>query len=313
MNANDHDYAESQLAAYALGALDPADRQAVEELLAASPPHQEELRQLREVVALLPYAAPPAEPPDRVREALFARIEASRAEVDAPRPPARPATAPGRRPASRWLVPGLMAALAALVLALGGLTASLSSSVASLNQTNAGLVAAMAGLQQSLEETRDRQEAIAAQLADSQRQLGEVSAQLAAGEQQLGQLSARLARDEQVIAFVSAPGVATRQLAPADAAAGARGEMYMYPGESNAVVLFSGLAPLAPGEVYQFWLADGATQVAGGTFEVDESGLARIVVEAPREVNAFSEVMVTVEPSGGSAAPSNQVVLAGSL
>ncbi len=310
MNANDYDYAESQLAAFALGALDAEDRQRVETLLAASPAHQEELRQLREVVALLPYGAPAADPPERVRERLFARIEADRAVAPAARPaPERPAP----RPASRWLVPGLMAAMAALVLALGGLTLNLSGNVARLEQTNSELVTVMAGIQQSLEATQARQEALATQLTDSQRQLGEVGAQLAASEGQLAQMSARLARDEYVISFVSAPGVATRELAPADAAAAARGEMYMYPGETSAVVIFSGLPPLGPGQVYQFWLADGATQVAGSTFEVDATGLARIVVEAPREVNAFSEVMVTVEPSGGSPAPSQEVVLAGSL
>ncbi|HMQ31143.1 MAG TPA: anti-sigma factor [Chloroflexaceae bacterium] len=304
MNANDQNYVESQLAAYALGALDAEDQQGIEALLARSPAHQEELRQLREVVALLPYAAPPAAPPERVRAALFARVEADRA-------PAAPA--PSRRAARPWFVPATMAALAALVLALGGLAFNLSANVARLDRTNAELVAIMAGLQQSLDDTQARQEALTAQLADGQRQLAAVSAQLAAGEEQLAQLNARLARDEYVISFVSAPGVATRQLAPADFAAAARGEMYMYPGESSAVAIFSGLPPLAPGQVYQFWLADGATQVAGGTFEVDETGLARIVVEAPREVNAFSEVMVTVEPSGGSPEPSDQVVLAGSL
>lgn len=310
MNANDQDYAESQLAAFALGALDAADRRGVEELIARSPAHQEELRQLREVVAMLPYAAPAADPPERVRERLFARIAADQAPAPAPQPVAAP---PARRQAARWLMPGLMAALATLVLALGGLTFSLSTTVARLDQTNGQLATAMIGLQQSLEATQDRQEALTAQLAESERQLGAVSTQLAASEEQLNQMSARLARDEYVISFVSAPGVATRELAPADVAAAARGEMYMYPGEASAVVIFSGLAPLAPGEVYQFWLADGATQVAGGTFQVDETGLARIVVQAPREVNAFSEVMVTVEPDGGSPAPSEQVVLAGSL
>lgn len=310
MNANDPNYAESQLAAYALGALDAEDRQLVEGLVASSPAHREELRQLREVVALLPYAAPPVSPPERVRERLLARIQASQAA--APERPVAPA-APARRAGARWLMPSLMAALAALVLALGGLTASLGASVARLEQTNSELVAVMSGLQQSLATTRERQETLATQLADSQRQLGEVSAQLAAGEQQIGELASRLAHDEHVISFVSAPGVATRQLAPADIEASARGEMYMYPGEESAVVLFSGLPTLEPGQVYQFWLADDKLQVAGNTFQVDGTGLARIIVEAPREVNAYSQVMVTIEPAGGSVMPSEQVVLAGSL
>jgi anti-sigma factor RsiW len=308
MNANDQSYAESQLPAYALGALDPEDTRLVEELIASSPSYQDELRQLREVVALLPYAAPSAAPPDTVRARLFARIEASRTAAPTP-----PATATARRPAARWFVPGLVATLAVLVLVLGGLTLNLSGTVARLDRANGELTAAMVGLQQSLAATRDRQEALAAQFAASEERLGQVSARLAASEEYAGQMSDRMARDEYMMAFVSAPGVATRGLAPTEVASGARGEMYMYPGEASAVVIFSGLPALAPGQVYQFWLADDTNQVAGGTFEVDTSGLAHMMVEAPREVNAFSQVMVTVEPSGGSQAPSDRVVLAGSL
>jgi anti-sigma-K factor RskA len=89
--------------------------------------------------------------------------------------------------------------------------------------------------------------------------------------------------------------------------------MYMYPGHSSAVVIFSGLPPLAPGQVYQFWFADETGQVAGTTFVADPTGIGYIVVEAPREVNAFREVMITVEPSGGSATPSQNVILEGAL
>ncbi|NTU80177.1 MAG: anti-sigma factor [Chloroflexales bacterium] len=313
MNTNDQNLAESQLAAYALGALDAEDRKYVEELIATSPAHQEELRQLREVIALLPYAAPAAEPPARVRERLFARITASRdAEPASPELPDA-APRPNRHPAARWLLPGLVAALAALVLALGGLTLSLDSKMARLEQSNGALLATTVSLQRTLAETQGRQANLSALLTESQRQISRASEQIAASKQRIDQLSAQAARDEYVISFVSAPGIATRQLAPADTIISARGEMYMYPGQPSAVVLFSGLPTLQPGQVYQFWLADGATQVAGGTFQVNETGLAQIVVQAPREVNAFRQVMVTVEPTGGSASPSRNVVLAGSL
>lgn len=296
MNSHDHDPAESQLGAYALGALDLEDRPALEALLSQSPAYQEELRQLREIVALLPYAAPPATPPDRVRERLFARIAAARPATR------RAAPSPGvtaPRPGPRWLMPGLLAGLAALVLVLSTLTFSLNSSVARLDRANRQLVSSLEDTQQALAETQARQEQLASQLA--------------AGEERIAQLSAALARDDYVISFVSAPGVATRQLQPAQSGVAAQGAMYMYPGHSNAVVIFSGLPPLAPGQVYQFWFADGTSQVASRTFEVDPTGIGYIVVEAPREVNAFSEVMVTVEPAGGSATPSRTVILEGSL
>jgi anti-sigma-K factor RskA len=325
MNPNDHEHTESQLEAYALGALDLDERAQVEALLAASPEGQEELRLLREVTALLPYAAAPATPPDRVRQRLMARIASSArpaavpfgdasgsSEADAQRLPVRPALGPAPRLRSRWFAPAVAVA-ATLMLALAGLTLALGSSVARLDATNRELVAALAGLQGSLADTQARQDELAGQVAEGQRQIEQLGAELAAGEERLAQLRAELAQDEYVISFVSAPGVATRQLTAAQTGLSAQGEMYMYPGNASAVVLFSGLPALAPGEVYQFWLADGQGQVGAATFIVDGSGIGHIVVVAPREVNAFSQVMVTVEPEGGSSTPSDEVVLEGSL
>lgn len=299
---------ESPLEAYALGALDLEDRAELEAALAASPEQQEELRQLREVVALLPYAVAPVVPPDRVRQGLMARVAAAQQPA---------ATAPAPLPAPRrrlpWFMPAVAAVLAVVLLGLAGLTVSLGNQVARLDQTNRDLVGVVGGLQASLADTQARQDALATQLEESRGELARVSADMAESRQRIGELSAARAQDEYVISFVSAPGVATRQLTPADSGVNARGEMYMYPGNSSAVVLFSGLKPLDPGQVYQFWLADGSTQVAGGTFVTDNAGIGHIVVQAPREVNAFSEVMVTVEPEGGSTAPSRNVVLAGNL
>jgi len=296
MNTPEQEKPDSQIAAYALGALDLDEMVEAERALAASPEHQEELRQLREVVALLPFSTPPADPPAHVRDRLLARVAAS--QQPAPAPATAPASPPARARRG-WLAPAALAALAALVLALGGLTLSLQRTVAGLDRTNRELVTTLTQLKDTLAATRQRQE--------------ELAGQLATGQQQIDRLNARLAEDAYVISYVAAPGVATRDLAAVGAATSARGEMYMYPGNLNAVVLFSGLPALAPGKVYQFWLADGQSQVGGGTFVVDEGGIATLVVEAPREVNAFSQVMVTVEPAGGSPRPSQEVVLAGEL
>lgn len=313
MNTPEQDNIDNQLAAYALGALDIEDLGDVEHAVKTSPARQEELRQLREVVALLPYAAPPAEPPARARERLMARIAESQAAASPPQPRRdAPAARPLRRPFS-WVTPAALAVLATLLIALGGLTVSLQQTVAGLDRTNRDLVTTLAQMQENLAATRARQDELSAQLATSQEQLTRLNSQIASGSRQIDQLNARLAQEQFVISFVSAPGVATRQLNAVSAQANARGEMYMYPGHSQAVVLFSGLAPLEPGKTYQFWLADGQTQVAGGTFTVDEGGIATLLVEAPREVNAFRQVMLTVEPDGGSATPSANVVLEGVL
>ncbi len=303
----DQDHRAADLAAYALGALDPEDRHGVEALLAESPEHQAQLQQLREAVGWLPYSLPVAEPPDHVRTRLFARLAATQ-------PPAvTPVTHPAPRRLFKHPATLAIAFLATLVLILGGLTLNLSAGLNRLELANDELRSSLASVEQRISESERSQASLADQLVAGERQIAAVGTRLNASEARFNQISTRLAHDEDVIAFVSAPGVATRTLLPADSAAQTRGEMYMYPGVKSAVVLFSGLPELAPGQIYQFWLADERNQVAAGTFDGDPSGMARLLVEAPREVNAFREVMVTVEPVGGSPTPSTAVVLAGSL
>lgn len=304
------------LAAYALGALDADEVMQVEAYLAQSAEARAELKALSEVVALLPYAAQPVEPPATVRRQLFARIAASQPAEKAQAAPVRPpavAAAPPLPVRPRRNAPPLMSAVLAvmlLVVGLGGFAVSLQIrmdemarnsqiSVAELNRTRQAMEERLAQMQQVLADTQASQQAL--------------SAQLAASRVELANLSAQLNQEQQVLTFISAPGVATRVLEATTAEVQAAGEMYMYPGHSEAVVLFRGLPPLAAGQVYQFWLANAEGQIAAGTVLADADGLARLHVVAPREVNAFTQVMLTVEPVGGSATPSNQVVLEGSL
>ncbi|MCX7858685.1 MAG: anti-sigma factor [Chloroflexus sp.] len=292
MHHSDQEHEQSLLAAAALGSLDPSDLLALEQLLASSSTARAELQQLRETVALLPYAAPPATPPAHVRARLLERIAADQAQ----RAPA-PLPAPARR--AGWLAPAMLAMLAVVVIFFGGLTLSLQGQVAALSETNRQLLAAVTDLRQAV--------------AANEAQQAQLAAQLARSEQQIARLNEQVAHERLLVSFVSAPGVATRELRPTRADLTARGEMYMYPGESQAVVVFSGLPPLQPDRVYRFWLSDGAQRVAAGTFHVDAAGLATLVVNAPREVNAFTEVMVTVEPATDAVPGEVEVILTGTL
>ncbi len=305
---------KEKLAAYVLGSLDLHDMVEVEALLARSAAAREELRDLREVVGYLPYAVPAVEPPDEVRRQLFARIEASQAAKPAPRP--RSVAGPWYRV---FALPAALALLSALVLILGSMTLSLRDSMSSLARTNRDLSDNLAQIQRSLADSQAAQATLLADSQATQAAQADLLSELASSRQVLSTVNERLAvldkqvdQAQYVLTFVTAPGVATRELASVSTTS-ARGEMYMYPGQRDAVVLFRGLPALQPGKVYQFWLADGQTQVASGVVEVDTSGLARLIVEAPREVNAFSQVMLTIEQAGGSSTPSQDVVLEGSL
>ncbi len=292
MHESDQAHEQSLLAAAALGALDPSDLPALEHLLATSPTARAELQQLREIVAMLPYAAAPAIPPARTRARLLERIAADQARQPLPAQPK-----PARR--NSWLMPVAAALLTLLVLLFGGLTLSLQRQVADLTATNQQLLAAVTELRDAVASNEAQQARLTAQLADYERQIAHLNEQVA--------------QERLLVSFVSAPGVATRELRPARAGLAARGEMYMYPGQSQAVVVFSGLPPLPPGYVYRFWLSDGSHHIDAGAVQVDAGGLATLIVSAPREVNAFTEVMLTVEPSTDPDPTEVEIVLTGTL
>jgi len=292
MHDSDTEQEQSLLAAAALGSLDPTDLAALEQVLARSPTARSELDQLREVVALLPYAAPPITPPAHVRASLMERIAADQAA----RRSLKSASSPSRT--SRPMLASLFSLTVVIVL-LGWFTFTLQQQVIAINETNQRLLVAIEQLQASVTASEERQ--------------AQLTTQLASYEQQLARLNEQIAQERLLVSFVSAPGVATRELRPTRADLTARGEMYMYPGESQAVVVFSGLPPLEPDRVYRFWLSDGVQRIAAGSFQVDATGLATLVITAPREVNAFTEVMVTVEPVTNPTLDAVEVILTGTL
>lgn len=114
-SANDHEI-HALSGAYAVDALDPAEKAQFEEHLAACATCRAEVASLREATALLPETTA-IEPPPALRERVLAQIATVR-----PLPPETPAAAPSEvvalRPRRRpWT---LLAAAAAVVVVVGG-------------------------------------------------------------------------------------------------------------------------------------------------------------------------------------------------
>lgn len=72
------------------------------------------------------------------------------------------------------------------------------------------------------------------------------------------------------------------------------------------------LPPLAEGQVFQVWLTSDGERVSGGTFEAP-NGSAWILIHPDEPISNYQSVGVTVEPRGGSPAPTGPRVLFGSL
>jgi RNA polymerase sigma-70 factor (ECF subfamily) len=118
-------------------------------------------------------------------------------------------------------------------------------------------------------------------------------------------------RDERALALVTASDTANLRLAPApgvpaDTHARYRGRA----GTALAVVTFSHFPPAPAGQTYQAWTLHQGVWTSLGAVQPDASGGARLIAEDPRLAVLPEALQVTVEPDGGSTAPSGPVVVA---
>ena len=81
----------------------------------------------------------------------------------------------------------------------------------------------------------------------------------------------------------------------------------------NGVLVVDDLPPLDEQSQYQLWLVKDGERVSGAVFSVDETGYRGVRIVTPDSLLTYSEVLVTVEPAGGSAMPAGKQVLQGSL
>ena len=85
------------------------------------------------------------------------------------------------------------------------------------------------------------------------------------------------------------------------------------PGTREAVLLVTGLAPAPPGKVYEAWVIAGGAPVPAGTFQADADGKAVLRLPMVDETRSVKTFAVTIEPAGGTAAPTGPMVLAGAV
>jgi len=81
----------------------------------------------------------------------------------------------------------------------------------------------------------------------------------------------------------------------------------------NGVLVVDHLPPLDASQEYQVWLVREGVTTSAGTFAVDEEGYRGMRLTAPDSLLSYASVFVTVEPEGGSVAPTGAKVLNGSL
>lgn len=112
--------------------------------------------------------------------------------------------------------------------------------------------------------------------------------------------------DDRALAVLAAPDAKTRTL---DGAAGTSARLMYSPGLDTGVFVADGMDALPAESTYELWLFHDGTPIPATTFDTDQEGRGLAVVEGPLVGAEFAAV--TVEPHGGSPAPTGTVIVQG--
>jgi anti-sigma-K factor RskA len=323
---------EELLPFYALNVLSGEEQVQVEAYLDRHSEARIELAELSRTAAALVFSAPPVQPPVSVKQVLL-----ERASADVRRP--QPAVQDRARPGLAGLLAGLwrpsgdlarfaLAGLSMLVLILAGVWGLVVyNEVAWLTDQNARLTQELqaqrdviASLQAGQTPAEEDKAVLEAELAAQRDTLAGLTQQLTSLNEQMTQLEATNASLRQelesqrwMMAQVTSPNVQTMSLSGTETLPGAHGQLIANPGETSAVLIVSGLPPLEPGQIYQFWLVEGEAQQGVGIFSVDEQGVGTLQISANTPLGAYDAMGVSVEPVGGSQQPTGEMIMSGSL
>lgn len=91
------------------------------------------------------------------------------------------------------------------------------------------------------------------------------------------------------------------------------GALYKRADSNLALLCVYNLSFLPAGQTYQVWLIHNGERESGGLFRVSSDGFGILLIEAPRPLQSYEDLGVTVEPAGGSLAPTSPRVIGGSI
>jgi anti-sigma-K factor RskA len=93
----------------------------------------------------------------------------------------------------------------------------------------------------------------------------------------------------------------------------ASGIVYAESSATVALLCVYRLPNLEPGKTYQAWLIQDDERVSAGTFEVNQEGYGVLIIQSDAPLGEFDGLGITVEPAGGSPAPTTPRVMGGTL
>lgn len=273
MNAA-HDELKQDAAAYALGALEPAEHAAFEAHLATCAECAADVREMRRAARALPHTVPQVSPPASLRARILDQAVRGAGSSDpADRGVSR--TTPvvhERRGVPAWLQMAAMLVISAAVVFYA--------------------------------------QRMQARVSNLEAQLQQAQTLVAAAERQTLEARNVAFRAQSAMGVFAAPDVARIDLAGQPVAQMARARA-LWSRARGMVFTVSNLPALPPGRVYQVWVVTAQAPVSAGLLTPDASGGGSVYFETPVDIPPPTAVAVTLEPAGGVPAPTGAMYLVG--
>jgi anti-sigma-K factor RskA len=119
-------------------------------------------------------------------------------------------------------------------------------------------------------------------------------------------------RSNEFVAILSSPGAKVAPLQGSGPGAGASAQ-FVYDTTGRAMLMANGLPPAPAGKEYQLWFIVGNRPIPGRTFATDEIGRGELTDNVPDQALDSAVFAVTLEPTGGSTAPTSSIYLRSGL
>jgi anti-sigma-K factor RskA len=118
-----------------------------------------------------------------------------------------------------------------------------------------------------------------------------------------------LAQTQQFVELVTTPGARVSELKGIDLGAGATASL-AYDQNGRAILMANKLPRPPQGKAYQLWFIVGKNPpMPGKTFSTDNTGAGTLKDQMPREAMDSAIFAITMEPEGGSSAPTSPIYL----
>jgi anti-sigma-K factor RskA len=333
-----HEELEEAVPLYATGALDRAERQALEaHLLSGCQSCHNALKEYQSVASLLSFGLSPMQAPRALKAKIMAARNPDPLAIEGnPKDAVRPSLEPGEWmnhlfppivPARSFSLPWAIGLATLLIVGLGGYlvwtyTEKLSDNALKIQQLEALLQeqsTKVASLQRDIS-SRDR---ILADLRlDGQRkaddaielknQLMEREAELETARAELSTSTRGKVPQDELAALLRRPDAKVVTLAGSDVAKQASAVLVYNP-VTQKIWLYSAHLPECPrGTAYQLWAID-QRPVSVGTFHMDAGQTAHLLVKRMPDFEKAKKFAVSLEPTGGRPQPSGPIYLIGQI